>query len=293
MSQQPVAVILGGTGFIGRAVERELGRHGVAVRSYGSSTLDLTDAGALSRIDDVPEDTTLLFLAALTPDRGMTLDTLSRNVAMATNVATFTQRHRVKKLLYVSSDAVYGAFGLGRAAIDEDTPVELPNLYAVGKYVTERILRQIASERSLPLVMRPTGVFGPGDPHGSYGPNRFIRSMRSTRAIRVFGNGEERRDHLYVIDLATIVARLALDDTTGLLNVATGRSRSFAEVVDALRKLDGGEITIEQAPRTGAITHQRFNIARLRRALSGLRFTPFEAALRQTWRQSATTPVPG
>ena len=132
------------------------------------------------------------------------------------------------------------------------------------------------------LTLRVTGVYGPGDPHGAYGPNAFARSLAKDRSLRIFGEGEEERDHIYVDDVAGVAAALVRRRATGVFNVATGESRPFADVVKAIRGLVPYEVSVTHAPRGGAITHRRFDTARLYRALPDFTFTPFDEGLRAT-----------
>jgi len=147
------------------------------------------------------------------------------------------------------------------------------------------VMECAARASSVPLlVLRVTGVYGPGDPHASYGPNTFARSLARERSVRIFGAGEEERDHVYVDDVAAIVVGLLRSGTAGVFNVATGQSRSFADVVKAMRDLVPYDVEVTSLPRKSAITHRRFDNARLNRALPDLRFTTMREGLRATLR---------
>ena len=50
-------------------------------------------------------------------------------------------------------------------------------------------------------ILRPTLIYGPGDTHNGYGPNRFINLALKNKSIPIFGNGEEKRDHIFVEDV--------------------------------------------------------------------------------------------
>jgi len=100
--------------------------------------------------------------------------------------------------------------------------------------------------------------------------------------VRLFGQGEELRDHLFVDDLARILFDLGLSETTGVLNIATGTSRTFGSIVEVLRTLTPEPFEVVNAERGGAITHRSFDIKRLTEAVPHLQFTPFEDALRAT-----------
>lgn len=274
-------VVLGASGFLGRHLAAEFGRQGHEVIGHSSKTLDLTRPEALAVLDGVVEpDTTLVFASALTPDKGQNITTLMTNLEMAANVCRYLESHPVGRCVYVGSDAVYG-FDIN--PVTEATPVAPGSYYALAKYGGERMLEYTAGARNIPLLLlRITGVYGPGDPHSSYGPNAFARSLAKDRTIRLFGGGEEERDHIYVEDAARLTAALVRAGATGVFNLATGESRSFADVVATLRGLVPYEFTMASAPRKGPVTHRRFDTARLQGAVPGLQYTPFKDGLRVT-----------
>jgi UDP-glucose 4-epimerase len=275
-------LILGASGFLGRALHQEWSREGgLEVIGHSSKTLDLTRAEALDALRDVAgPDAAVVLASALTPEKGQTPATLMANLAMAANLARFLEASPVGQCVYVSSDAVYG-FDVD--PVTETTPVAPAGYYALGKYASEKIMEYVSAARGFPLlVLRIAGVYGPGDTHSAYGPNAFARSLARDRSIRLFGGGEERRDHVYVGDVARLTASLVGAGATGVVNVATGQSRSFADVVDLVRDLVPYEITVTSAPRKGPITHRSYDTARLREAAPGFQFTPLRDGLQAT-----------
>jgi UDP-glucose 4-epimerase len=273
-------VILGASGFLGRAVQGELARAGVEVVAHSSKTLDLTRPEAAEMLaGQLDPGTTLVFASALTPDRGQTLDTYTANVAMVATVARALERQPAP-CVYISSDAVYG-FDVN--PVTEETAIAPGGYYALAKYTGEKLLEYAAGAKGLPLLsLRVAAVFGPGDPHGSYGPNGFARSVACDRSIRIFGQGEEERDHVHVDDVARLAVALVRADASGVFNIATGRSRSFAQVIEAIRKLVPYEVAVTNAPRKSPITHRSYDITRLEQAVPGFPFTPLEDGLRAT-----------
>ncbi len=276
-------VILGHTGFIGRALQVHFEREGREVVGFSSRAADLRRPDGLRPLDGVIDRrTVVIFASAITRDRGDTLGTLLDNVAMAGHLAAFLESHPPAQCVCLSSDAVYAA---QEDPITEDTPV-CPGgtFYAIAKYTAECLLRRSAEAASIPLlVLRPTAVFGPGDTHRAYGPNAFLRDVIDRREVRLFGQGEERRDHLYIGDLVRLVARLVQSEVVGTVNLATGVSRSFAEVVECLRRVVPFEFRVSHLPRRVPVTHRRFDIARLARQVPGFAFTSPEDALREAF----------
>lgn len=282
MTRDAKTIILGYTGFIGRSLYGHLQAAGVAVQGYSSQTLDLRHRDALATLDHViGPDVTLIIASALTPDKGVTLDRLSDNLAMTINVARYLETHPVRKCVYLSSDAVYS---MSTNPVTESTPAEPTNFYALAKYTGERVLQSVADAKGFPLLMlRPTGVYGPGDTHNSYGPNRFIHTIVAEKTVRLFGQGEETRDHLYIDDLVRITSQLAALEWTGVFNVATGISRTFASIMADLRAIVPYEFGVINLPRQGPITHRQFDITRLSTALPEFRFTEFTQGLQATF----------
>ena len=274
------AVILGASGFLGRAIQGELARADVEVIPHSSTTLDLTRADAVETLaEQLGPDTALVFASALTPDRGQTLDTYTANLAMVTTVARALERQPAP-CVYIGSDAVYG-FDVN--PVTEATAVAPGGYYALAKYAGEKLLEYVAVAKGLPLLsLRVAAVYGPGDPHGSYGPNGFARSLARDRSIRMFGRGEEERDHIHVDDLARLTVALVRAGAQGIVNVASGRSRSFAEIIDVIRKVVPYEVTVTSVARKSPVTHRSYDITRLQQAVPGYRFTPLEDGLRTT-----------
>jgi nucleoside-diphosphate-sugar epimerase len=274
-------LVLGHSGFVGRALSSALQQTGAAVHGFSSKELNLRDPAAFEVLDPLMgPDATLFVCAALTPDRGASIDTCLDHVTMSANLARYLADRQLRKCVFVSSDAVYPMVD---AAVTEDTCIEPSGAYPLAKYASEGLLQMALAGKKVPLlIVRPTGVFGPGDTHNSYGPNRFVRTAVTDHTVRLFGQGEELRDHLYVDDLARILTLLGAGDTTGPLNIGTGSSLTFGSIVDTLRAIAPEPFEVVNAPRAGAPTHRSFDISRLRSALPELEFTPFEDALRTT-----------
>jgi len=299
-------IILGASGHIGGALRSCLAREpGVEVIGHSSKTLDLTRPEAFAVLDEfVAPESIIVFGSALTPDKGQNFDTLMANLSMVSNVGRYIEARPVGRWVYVSSDAVYGfdfnpvtdPLGLGDAKVlilgNDSVRVQSKDLLpakqgqisaALAKYAGERMMEYVTRAKNLPLLsLRVAGVYGPGDPHSAYGPNAFARSLVRDRAIRLFGNGEEERDHVYVDDVARLTVELIRSGAAGVFNVATGECRSFAEIVATIRGLVPYEFAVASIPRKGPITHRRYDITKLQRVVPGFGFTPFKEGLKAT-----------
>ena len=187
-------------------------------------------------------------------------------------------------LVYVSSDAVYAD---GPLPLTEASPAAPTSLHGAMHLAREQMLLSIAG--SIPLaILRPTLVYGAGDPHNGYGPNRFRRQANRGETIVLFGEGEERRDHVDVDDIAEIAALVLDHRSAGVLNIATGTVASFRALADKAVALAAKPVAIKSSPRTGPMPHngyRPFDPAATLAAFPGFRYTAIDAGLARAQRQ--------
>jgi nucleoside-diphosphate-sugar epimerase len=125
-------------------------------------------------------------------------------------------------------------------------------------------------------VVRSTLIYGEGDPHNGYGPNRFRRLAAAGQEIVLFGEGEERRDHVLIDDVAEIVCRVIEHRSRGTLNIATGEVYSFRDIAERIAAMAKPVVAVRGTPRQGEMPHggyRPFDIAACRRAFPDFRYT--------------------
>ena len=274
-------LLLGAGGFLAPRLLRLLEQDGIATRAVGSKEIDLMAEGAADRLaaEIRPRDA-MVMPAALTPDKGRTVATLMKNLRMAENVCGALARVAPAHLIYVSADPVYD----GRSSLlNEDSTCEPTDLYALMHIAREKMLGQSCRTAGVPMaVVRPCAIYGAGDTHNSYGPNRFARTARKDRKITLFGGGEERRHHVYVTDVATILKLCLVHRSEGVINAITGMAVSFRELAEAVAAALGGQVTVECLPRATAITHRHFDVTALAKAFPQFSATSLEAGIAET-----------
>jgi UDP-glucose 4-epimerase len=202
------------------------------------------------------------------------------------NVLDSARRHAVQRFVYASSSAVYGAVA-GKPTSESALPKPI-SPYGLDKLVDDLyagMFRDLFSTSCLGL--RYFNVFGPRqDASSPYSGviSIFMRALRGGNPLRIYGDGRQTRDFIYVDDVARINA-LALDARLeGVCNVATGRSISLLELVDALTALTGCAAPIEwMTERCGDIRHSGGDNGRLRTELDYHSFTTVETGLLGLW----------
>lgn len=269
-------VVLGGGGFIAGAILRRLQADGIATIGLGRPTLDLLAPDAAQQLAGaLKADDTLLFASAKAPVKDVIM--LRENIVMAEAVCMALRERPVAHIIYVSSDAVYKD---SPRPLNEASCAEPASLHGVMHLAREVALRQSFSG---PLALvRSTLVYGFDDPHNGYGPNRFRRLAAAGKEIVLFGEGEERRDHVDVEDIAELVRLITIHRSTGIANAVSGEVVSFRELAEFAASAFSPAVPVKGSPRTGPMPHDGYrpfdNSAALK-AFPGFRFKGWRAGL--------------
>lgn len=275
--QKPVrAVVLGAGGFIGGAILRRLTIAGVPAVALGRPAFDLFSGDAAARLAaTLQPDDVLYFVSAKAPVKNPAM--LMENLRMADVVGTALQHRSVAHVVYISSDAVYKD---SDQPLQESSCAEPGSLHGVMHLAREIMLRTVFTG---PLALiRPTLVYGLNDPHNGYGPNRFRRLAAAGKEIVLFGEGEERRDHVAVEDIAELALQVALHRSTGVVNATSGEVASFRELAEFCSSQFPTRVPVLGSPRAGPMPHNGYRPFAPSAALAafpGFRFISWRAGL--------------
>jgi UDP-glucose 4-epimerase len=274
-------VVIGAGGFLGGAICARLGADKVPALALTRQELDLLKPEAAATLQRLLRaDDSVVFVSALAPTRNNAM--LIDNLRMAEAVCAALAAQPVAHLVYVSSDAVYS---------DDANPVterscqQPSSLHGVMHLAREIMLR---AALKLPLaILRPTLIYGAKDPHNGYGPNRFRRLAAKGEAITLFGEGEEKRDHILVDDVAALTSAALHHRSKGVLNIATGRSASFREAAEMVVALSPRPVEIRGTPRQNPITHRHFDITDCLKAFPEFHYVPLRDGLARAAKEGA------
>jgi len=184
------------------------------------------------------------------------------NIAGTINLVKAMQSHKVKKLVFSSTAAVYGT--PEQTEVTENTPLKPENWYGETKLMMEKFLESLAteyvdeSERIDSIRFRYFNAAG-SDPEGLIGQNYPKPTHLITVAIEaalgirdkltIFGkdyptkDGTCIRDYIHVSDLADAhvkgIEYLWDFKGTDVMNLGTGQGTSNLEIVEMIEKIHG------------------------------------------------------
>jgi len=302
------ALVTGGAGFIGSHLAEGLVRRGHAVRvfdnlSTGSLdnlapvrdavevvTGDLRDGEAVRRAVAGAE---VVFHQAADPSVPRSIshprDCYDINVLGTLNLLAAARDAGCRRVVFASSCAVYG--NDPRQPKSEELPPAPESPYASSKLAGEELCQVFTRVYGLEAVaLRYFNVYGPRQsPDGPYASviPRFIADLKAGARPRVFGDGEQTRDFIFVGDVVEANLRAATaDEAVGeVVNVGSGRSTSLNTLLTVLAPLIGSTVEpIYEAERPGDVRHSLAEMSKARRLLGFEARTPLAEGLAQTVR---------
>lgn len=274
MATKLIAVVTGGAGFIGSHMVDLLVSHGYAVRAIDNMvggraanleqhaknpdvSLDQRDVRALTADDKIFAGARLVFhfagIGDIVPSIERPADYMSTNVQGTVAVLEAARHAKVDKLVYAASSSCYG---LADTPTREDHPIRPQYPYALSKYQGEQAVFHWGQVYKLPVnSVRIFNAYGTRSrTSGAYGAvfGVFLRQKLAGQPLTVVGDGTQRRDFLYVTDVAEAFLAAGLTDKVNdTWNLGAGNPQSVNRLVELL----GGERqTIPKRPGEPDVT---------------------------------------
>ena len=175
----------------------------------------------------------------------------------------------VKKLMYSSTSAGYG---MNPQPNVETQPDDCLNPYSVSKVNGEKLCKMYTDLFGLDTVIfRYFNAYGERQPvRGQYAPviGIFLRQLAAGEPLTIVGDGEQRRDYIYVKDVANANVMAAIsnpdDEAYGqVYNVGSGKNYSVNEIASFI-----SDDTINIPPRVGEARNSLANIDKIQKTFA-------------------------
>lgn len=262
-------LITGGAGFMGSTTADQLldagaaevrvldnfirGSHRNLERARRSGRLQVIEGDVRNKttVDDAVAGVDYIFhLAALRITRCAEAPSEAVEVLMngTSHVLESAVRHKVRKIVAASSASVYG--NPSYLPMDEEHPFNNRTLYGAGKIANEQMLRAYTDMSGLQYVaLRYFNIYGPRmDLDGVYTEVlvRWMDAIEAGEAPRIFGDGTQSMDFVYIEDVARAnLAALVSDVNDEVFNVGTGVQTTLNELCEVLLRISGSPLKPE------------------------------------------------
>ena len=281
-----ISIVTGGAGFIGSHIVEKLKAldHMVVVidNEYSDNDnfhwrkdtlnvkIDITDYKGLKKA--YTGEDYIFHLAAearIGPAIENPVNALNINTIGTCNVLQCAREVGAKKVLYSSTSSGYG---LNEAPNIETQPDDCLNPYSVSKIAGEKLCKMYTDLYGLnTIIFRYFNVFGERAPRkGQYAPvtGIFLRQKAAGESLTIVGDGEQRRDYIYVKDVANANVMAAIsnpdDDAYGqVYNIGSGKNYSVNEIASFI-----SDDTINIPPRIGEARNSLANIDKIQKTFA-------------------------
>lgn len=265
-------MVTGGAGFIGSNVVHRLVAGGATVRvvdamveTHGADlrNLDGLDVALLATdigdpaVADLLDGADVVFNLAgqvshTASMRDPEADLFFNTLTHARFLETLRRVRPQARVVHASTRQVYGrAIHL---PVDEQHPAQPVDVNGVAKWAGEQLHLVYAHAHGLPITsMRLTNVYGPRQRLTSnelgFLPV-FLRTALEGGVIELFGDGEQRRDCLFVDDVVDVMLAAASSEaaTGKVFNVGHPRHHSLAEIAEILVGLSDHRASVRTRP---------------------------------------------
>lgn len=142
----------------------------------------------------------------------------------------------LRRFIYVSSSMVYGDFALD--PVPEQAGKEPVNIYGLLKLAGEVLVRAYLRTSSVEFaIVRPSGVYGPGDPHGRV-VQKFCAAALGDGNLEVVNAEDTFIDFTWVGDLVDGLVRAGTAPGAAgeTFNLTRGKARSLKDLVSIIVK---------------------------------------------------------
>lgn len=208
------------------------------------------------------------------------------NILATIRLADAARRHGVRKIVHTSSGgSIYGT--PEEFPVDESVPVDPHSPYAASKYAGEVYLNTFRHLYGLDCShIAPANVYGPRqDPHGEAGVVAiFAQRLLAGESTRVFGDGGNTRDYVFVGDVVRAFYLASGEKGSGMrFNIGTSVETSDRQLHSLVAEAAGAPDNPEYAPaRLGDVPRSALSYERAREVLGWEPLTPITEGVAQT-----------
>ena len=200
--------VIGGAGFIGTYLSKKFYRDSIDHKLFDINISDLNnsitsiDVENLNSLNKIKDADTIINLAAIHRDDTLPISRYDDvNVQGAVNICAAARQQQIKKIIFISSVAIYG---FAPANTAENGKANYFNDYGRTKYLAEQVYKKWQSENSenrTLIIIRPTVIFGEGNRGNVY---NLLEKIASNRFV-MFGDGKNKKSMAYVENIVSFI----------------------------------------------------------------------------------------
>lgn len=213
------------------------------------------------------------------------MEDLEINLLGTSRLAAASYLAGVHRFVFISSGgAIYGDT---IQLANEETLPNPASYYGAHKLAAEYHLKLSGTPYA---ILRPSNVFGPRQRNDQEGGvvSIFADAVRTGSSITIIGDGEQRRDFIYVDDVVEAVVQTGQASGNGTWNVSNATATSINELAGIVESIAGRSLDrTNSPPRAGDVRYSCLDNSLLQRELEWSPRYSLESGLQEMLRQHA------
>lgn len=260
-------LILGGTGFLGKSLTKNLIQNGHDVTVYGRNehSLELIKTiypqCRIVKGDIVNEsvenlmvgvDCVFYLISATNPSNLDLLVDFNSNVIPAIKVIELCAKKGIRLIFFSSGGTVYGNVDKADVPIREICETNPISAYGISKLIVEKIIRFYDNKYNFRYtILRISNPYGPGQlaNKGQGVIAVFLQKFMEGEKIEIWGDGSNVRDYIYIDDLMDLCMKILDKDIRGVVNVGSGSGTSLNQILKIISDITRENITVNYIKR--------------------------------------------
>ena len=190
------------------------------------------------------------------------------NVNGTLNVLEFCRKKKIKKIVFMSSAAIFGNY---EKKITESTIAIPTTIYGSSKLTGEQYCKIYSELFGInTIILRPFNIYGLRQNDTYAGViTKFLTRLKQNKPLIIFGDGKQTRDFIHVTDIAKIILKsLSYKTKFNIFNLATGKSTSINQLVSIFLKSSKVEMKpIYKKAIPGVVIHNSTEINKIKKIL--------------------------
>ncbi len=291
-------LVTGGSGFVGQFLTKHLKSSGHEVIAFTSKEADLRNSGSLNKYSSIKFDK-IFHLAAWTQAGDFCLyhpgEQWVINQKINTNVLEWWRdRQQQATLMSMGTSCSYDpSLALSEENYLKGIPEQSLYTYAMTKRMLQVGLQSFSNQYSMHYqTYIPSTIYGPGyhtdgrQMHFIFDLIRkIIRGKRYNEKVVLWGDGEQRRELIFIEDFIKNLDSLSTKVKNEVINVGSGADytiKQFAKMISSIVGYDHADIVYDLNKYVG-VRNKRLEVDKMKSLLGKqIQDTPIEIGLKET-----------
>ncbi len=211
-----------------------------------------------------------------------TASIIDSNLVTTSEILRMMEERHIPHLQFMSTASVWS--DTSGQKLHEELEPRPTTLYGHTKLAAELLIARAVEKGRIEsaVIFRCNNTYGPGCHQGAV--FSFIQQIKAEGRVRIFGDGQQIREPLYVADLVDLLIKgMSIESGVHTFGVSGPASLTVRQMAEVIAHVLGRDLAVELYPEdSDRVRHLSINIEKLRRELGWVPSVGFEEGIART-----------